>query len=84
MSATRRLTWSTPRRQCAATDSRQFASGGSQTRTTVGDSGMTVSISPGPWWLNPLWSLRQQVLVSRIVSEETGARHGTSAACAAT
>ena len=39
-----------------------------------------VSISPGPWWLNPLWSLRQQVDVSRRFSEATGARHDSSAA----
>ena len=31
-----------------------FASGGNQTRTTSGASGMAVSISPGPWCENPL------------------------------
>ena len=35
-----------------------------------------MSIRPGPWWLNPLWSLRQQVEVRRIFSDGTGARHG--------
>ena len=37
-------------------------------------SEIIVSISPGPWWLNPLWSLRQQVEVSSTFSEDTGAR----------
>ena len=35
-------------------------------------------MSPGPWWLKPLWSLRQQVEVSRMLSEATGARQGSS------
>ena len=45
-------------------------------------SGMRQSMSPGPWWLNPLWSLRQQVEVSRMLSESfTDARHGSDCAC---
>ena len=47
------------------------------------DSGITVSIRPGPWWEKPLWSLRQQVEVSSTFSEATGARHGSSARAAA-
>ena len=38
-----------------------------------------MSIRPGPWWLKPLWSLRQQVEVSRTLSEATGARHAQPA-----
>src|SRR5690348_10839437 len=40
----------------------------------------TVSISPGPWWLNPLWSFRQHVEVRSTFSDETGARHVRSRA----
>ena len=36
---------------------------------------------PGPWWENPLWSFRQQVLVSRMLSDDTGSRHARSCAC---
>ena len=43
-------------------------------RATVPFWVMTVSIRPGPWWLKPLWSLRQQVDVSRTFSEATGRR----------
>jgi hypothetical protein len=32
------------------------------------------SIKPGPWWLNPLWSLRQQVEESRILSDAIDSR----------
>ena len=38
-----------------------------------------MSIRPGPWWLKPLWSLRQQVEVSSTFSEATGARQASSA-----
>ncbi len=38
-------------------------------------------MSPGPWWEKPLWSLRQQVLVRRMLSDDTGARHDRSCAC---
>ena len=57
-------------------DSAVLASGGSQTRTTPGASGSSESMRPGPWWENPLWSFRQQVLVSRMLSDDTGTRHG--------
>ncbi len=36
-----------------------------------------MSIRPGPWWLKPLWSLRQQVEVSSTLSEATGARQSS-------
>ena len=36
---------------------------------------------PGPWWENPLWSLRQHVEVSSTLSEDTSARHGSVWAC---
>ena len=62
-------------------DSVVLASGGSQTRTTPGDSGSIASIRPGPWWENPLWSLRQQVEVSSTFSDDTDARQGSSCAC---
>ncbi len=62
------------RTQCSATESRQFASGGRYTRTIAPDSEIIASISPGPWWLNPLWSFRQQVEVSSTFSEATGSR----------
>src|SRR5215218_7551738 len=42
-------------------------------RTTSPRRLIIVSISPGPWWLKPLWSLRQQVEVSSRLSEATGA-----------
>jgi hypothetical protein len=48
-----------------ATESRQFASGGRYTRATVPFFDTMVSMKPGPWWLKPLWSLRQQVDVRR-------------------
>ncbi len=35
----------------------------------------TTSINPGPWWLKPLWSLRQQVEVSKMFREGIGLRH---------
>jgi hypothetical protein len=35
------------------------------------------SIKPGPWWLKPLWSLRQQVDVSSTLSDGMGLRHGS-------
>ncbi len=51
-------------------------------RDTVPFFESTTSIRPGPWWLKPLWSLRQQVEVSRMLSEAIGARHGSrSASC---
>jgi hypothetical protein len=46
-------------------------------RTTSPRRLIIVSISPGPWWLKPLWSLRQQVEVRRTLSEATGARHSS-------
>jgi hypothetical protein len=42
---------------------------------------MAASIMPGPWWLKPLWSLRQHVLVNRMLSDATGSRHRRSRAC---
>ena len=45
-------------------------------RATVPRLESITSIRPGPWWLKPLWSLRQQVDVSRMLSEGTGSRHG--------
>ena len=68
-------------RQWRPIDSVVFASGGNQTRTTSGASGIAVSISPGPWWEKPLWSLRQQVEVSSTLSDATSARHDSSCAC---
>src|SRR5918996_1393368 len=44
-------------------------------RATVPFIARTVSIRPGPWWLKPLWSLRQQVEVNRMFSDGIGARH---------
>ncbi len=41
---------------------------------------ITVSIRPGPWWLKPLWSLRQQVEVNSTFSEGTGPRQASSRA----
>ena len=35
-------------------------------------------MKPGPWCENPLWSLRQQVEVSRTLREATGARQDSS------
>ena len=35
---------------------------------------------PGPWWENPLWSLRQVVLVTSTFREGTGVRPGSVAA----
>ena len=46
-------------------------------------SEIIVSIRPGPWWLKPLWSLRQQVEVSSTFSDATGARHAQLARRAA-
>ena len=57
-----------------------MASGGRYTRTIAPDSEIIVSISPGPWWLKPLWSFRQQVDVSSTFSEATGARQSRSRA----
>ena len=45
-------------------------------RATVPRLESITSIRPGPWWLKPLWSLRQQVEVSRMLSDATGARQG--------
>ena len=59
------------------TDSVVFASGGSHTRTTPGESGSIASIRPGPWCEKPLWSLRQHVEVSSTFSDGTDARHGS-------
>ena len=36
---------------------------------------------PGPWWLKPLLSLRQQVEVSSTFSDATGARQLSSRPC---
>ena len=36
-----------------------------------------VSIRPGPWWLKPLWSFRQQVEVRRTFSDAIGRRQGS-------
>jgi hypothetical protein len=33
--------------------------------TTLGFLFTMLSMNPGPWWLKPLWSFRQQVDVSR-------------------
>ena len=49
-------------------------------RATVPFMASTVSIRPGPWWLKPLWSLRQQVEVNRMFSDGTGMRQGRSRA----
>ena len=35
------------------------------------------SIKPGPWWLKPLWSFRQQVEVRSTLSDGMGRRHGS-------
>lgn len=35
---------------------------------------LLLAVRPGPWWLKPLWSFRQQVDVSSTFSEGTGAR----------
>jgi len=43
--------------------------------------GRTVSIRPGPWWLKPLWSLRQQVDVSSTLSDEMGTRQSRASVC---
>ncbi len=69
------------RRQWSVIDSVVLASGGSHTRTTPGASGSRLSIRPGPWWEKPLWSFRQHVEVSRMLSDDTGARHGSVCAC---
>ena len=45
-------------------------------RATVPLFESITSIRPGPWWLKPLWSLRQQVDVSRMLSDAIGARQG--------
>jgi len=39
---------------------------------------MTFWMRSGPWWLKPLWSLRQQVEVRRMFREGTGWRQGSS------
>jgi hypothetical protein len=80
LSTTIRLTCSRLARHCSATTRVLLASGGNQMRATSGLSGATVSISPGPWWEKPLWSLRQQVLVSSTFSDGTGVRPGSVAA----
>ena len=49
-------------------------------RVTVPRLESITSIKPGPWWLKPLWSLRQQVDVSRMLSDAIGARQGRFAA----
>src|SRR6185503_11404727 len=46
-------------------------------RATVPRLDSITSIKPGPWWLKPLWSLRQQVDVSRMFSEAIGARQAS-------
>ena len=77
-----RLTWLVLRRQWSVIDS-----GGVGVRRQPDPddvrraAGCRQSISPGPWWENPLWSLRQQVEVSSTLSEDTGARHGSFCAC---
>ena len=45
-------------------------------RATVPRLESITSIRPGPWWLKPLWSLRQQVEVSRMFSEAIDSRQG--------
>ena len=57
-----------------------LASGGRYTRPTLPRCVMTFWISPGPWWLNPLWSLRQAVDVSRMLRLGTSARQGRCSA----
>ena len=49
-------------------------------RATVPRLESITSIRPGPWWLKPLWSLRQQVEVSRMFSEAIESRQGSSSA----
>jgi len=49
-------------------------------RLTVPFLESITSISPGPWWLNPLWSLRQRVEVSGMSSEAIAARHDPTSA----
>ncbi len=49
-------------------------------RATVPFLLSTTSISPGPWWLKPLWSFRQAVDVSRMFNDATGARQDRSRA----
>ena len=46
-------------------------------RETVGFRVSIVSMNPGPWWLKPLWSFRQQVEVRRMFSAGTGLRHSS-------
>ena len=43
-------------------------------RETVPFIVSAVSMSPGPWWLKPLWSLRQQVEVKRMFNDGMGSR----------
>ena len=38
------------------------------------------SMRPGPWWENPLWSLRQHVEVSSTLSDATERRHDSRVA----
>ena len=40
-----------------------------------------LSTKPGAWWLKPLWSLRQQWLVRKTLSEAMGRRQGSSSHC---
>src|SRR6476620_5266517 len=49
-------------------------------RATVPRLDSITSIRPGPWWLKPLWSLRQQVEVSRMLSDAIGSRQGSRVA----
>ncbi len=49
-------------------------------RDTVPFFESTTSISPGPWWLKPLWSWRHAVELSRMLSDDTGTRHRSRAA----
>jgi hypothetical protein len=46
-------------------------------RETVGFRVSIASMKPGPWWLKPLWSFRQQVEVSSTFSDGTGRRHSS-------
>ena len=50
---------------------------GASMRATVPRLESITSIRPGPWWLKPLWSLRQHVDVSRMFSEAILSRQGS-------
>ena len=47
-------------------------------RTTLGLLFATTSRKPGSWCVNPLWSCRQTRPLTRMLSEETFIRHGSS------